>query len=163
MSNVKFYCVLTLSGLFWLLPANLTHSQTPLVTPLGASRPLVGATHGLSPPAQLPLISGSQDTAARVHLNPARRPCLTVYGYAKQELNNPHIYQHTIFASSDCAQPIKLRICYYHTQQCVPMVVPAYARKQTILAIMPQMKQFRFEYWEQFDNTPSGLAGTGYR
>lgn len=161
--NLKLPCVLALAALLWLVPDSPARAQTGLPSPLGAPRPSVGGTWGLGRPNQLPLISGSQDMAAQVHLDPVGKPCLTVYGYAKQQVINPNIYEHTIYASSNCARPIKLRVCYYHSQQCAPMVVPGYERRETILGIMPQMKEFRFEYWEQFGNTPPGLAGTGYR
>jgi hypothetical protein len=133
------------------------HAQTPLPSP--NSRPSVGSTSGLTPPAQLPIISGSQDAAAKVHLDPLGKPCLSVRGYAKSQASNPNIYNHVIFASNNCAQSIKLNVCYYHTQHCVAVAVSGYARKESVLGIMPQMKEFRFEYREQFNNFESGVAG----
>ncbi len=135
-------------------------AQTSL--PLTNTRPSVGSTSGLTPPAQLPIISGSQDAAAKVHLDPIGKPCLSVRGYAKPQASNPNIYNHVIFASNNCAQSIKLNVCYYHTQHCVAVAVPGYARKESVLGIMPQMKEFRFEYREQFNNFESGIGG-GYR
>jgi len=42
-------------------------------------------------------------------------------------------------------------VCYYQSQQCVPLDVPAYGRKEVVLGIMPAMNQFQFEYRESFN------------
>ena len=56
-----------------------------------------------------------------------------------------------ILANNDCSQVIKLKVCYYQSQRCVPFAVPPYGRKEVVLGIMPAMKEFQFEYREQFD------------
>jgi hypothetical protein len=32
----------------------------------------------------------------------------------------------------------------------VPLTIPAYSRREIVLGIMPAMKEFRYEYREQF-------------
>lgn len=142
--------------LLWLAMANLGWAQSTL--PLGTARPQVGATGEIGPPQQLPLISGSQDTASQIHRGPGGKVCLTVYGYAKHQTINPDLYDHVIDASNTCAQPIKLDVCYYHSAHCVRMNVPGYAHQGEILGIMPRIQDFRFEYRERFEDSPFGFA-----
>jgi hypothetical protein len=117
----------------------------------------VGSSSG-RPPAQLPLLSGTPSAGVKSHLGPTGKPCLTVFGSAKAQIINPNIFEHIIMASNECSQPIKMKVCYYQSSQCVPLDVPAYGRKEIVLGIMPAMNQFRFEYREQF--TP-GMGGLG--
>jgi hypothetical protein len=114
------------------------------------SRPTVGGTGGTRPPAQLPPINGS--APEKVHTGPTGKPCLSLSGYALPQAVNPNIFNHMISANNDCSQPIKVKVCYYQSQHCAPPIdVPGYGRKDTTLGIMPAMRDFRFEYREQFD------------
>jgi len=128
----------------------------------GMDQPAVGGVGGARSPSQLPLLNGSQDMAVKVHLDSTGKPCLTVKGEAKPQTINPNIFNHLILISSNCSLPIKLNVCYYHTKHCTLVVIPGYARKEATLGIMPAMKDFRFEYREQFDDAP-GFGGGGYR
>jgi hypothetical protein len=84
------------------------------------------------------------------HMSPLGKPCLTTVGHAKAELANKNIYQHLIKAANGCGQNIKVRVCYYQTQDCVLMNVPPWENKTAILGIFPALKRFRFETKEQF-------------
>jgi hypothetical protein len=64
--------------------------------------------------------------------------------------SGPKIFEHSIVARNNCSTLIKLKVCYYHTQSCVPIEVPAYGRKDALLGIYPSLKDFRYEYVEQF-------------
>jgi hypothetical protein len=122
------------------------------------SAPLVGGV-GLPPPTQLPRFSG-QSTIAQIHTGPTGKACITIAGYAQQQLINKNIFDHMITASNDCSQPIKIQVCYYQSHNCTSINVPGYGRKEALLGIMPAMSGFRFEYKEQFDsNSVFGGAG----
>jgi hypothetical protein len=140
----------------WAVPA----AAQGLAPPAGnEARPALGATGGARPPAQLPLLGGTQTLGVKVHLGPTGKPCLKVQGYVKAQTINPNIFNHLILVSNDCSQPIKMQVCYYQSQHCAPVEVPGYGRREATLGIMPAMKEFRFEYREQFGQ---GLGfGTG--
>lgn len=87
---------------------------------------------------------------AKRHVGPTGRPCLAVSGQARAETINPHIFEHVIAATNSCSQIIRLQVCYYGSDRCVPMIVASYARNEAVLGILPAMKEFRFEYREQF-------------
>jgi hypothetical protein len=120
-----------------------------LTSPGGGSAPEVRGV-GVRAPAQLSILNSTQDSPVKKHMGPTGKPCLTVLGYAQQQSINPNLFDHMISASNDCSQPIKMTVCYYQTQQCLPIDVPAYGRKEVVLGIMPAMKQFQFEYRELF-------------
>jgi len=115
----------------------------------GTSRPSVGGV-GLTAPAQPPLLLGEEDSAAKRHYGPTGQACLSVTGSAIPQTINPHIFEHVILAKNVCGQLIKLEVCYYKSDRCIPMAVPPYSRKELVLGIMPAMKEFRFEYRELF-------------
>jgi hypothetical protein len=133
------------------------------VSPFGSnSSPGLGAAGGILPPTRSPLFSGSQDAPAHMHTGPTGKLCLTVLGYAAEQVINPNIFTHIISVSNDCSQAIKIQVCYYQSHDCTTIDVPGYGRKEATLGIMPAMKDFRFEYKEQFDQG-SVFGGAGMR
>jgi hypothetical protein len=153
------FCLVFL--LFLLMECCRGAAAQGLISPQGTnSAPGLGSTGGMRPPTQLPLLNGTQHAGVKMHLGPTGKPCLTMFGHAEPQIVNPDIFNHIIMASNDCSQPIKVRVCYYQSQQCIPLDVPGYGRKEVVLGIMPAMNQFRFEYREQFDQGMGGL-GTG--
>jgi hypothetical protein len=55
-----------------------------------------------------------------------------------------------ITASNRCAKLIKVQVCYYRTQQCIPMEIPGRMRKDAVLGMIPSIKDFRYEFREKF-------------
>jgi hypothetical protein len=39
------------------------------------------------------------------------------------------------FRTSSCSQLVKLKVCYFNTQSCISMDVPAYGRREGVLGI----------------------------
>jgi hypothetical protein len=60
------------------------------------------------------------------------------------------ILEHIISAKNNCSQTVKLKVCYYGTQDCVPVDLPSYGHKETSMGIYPGMQDFRYQYTEQF-------------
>jgi hypothetical protein len=133
------------------------------LTPFGSnSSTALGAAGGILPPTRSPLFSGSHDAPIHMHTGPTGKLCLTVLGYAAEQVINPNIFTHIISVSNDCSQAIKIQVCYYQSHDCTTIDVPGYGRKEATLGIMPAMKDFRFEYKEQFDQG-SVFGGAGMR
>jgi len=111
----------------------------------------------------------------RVHKDPYGKPCVVVSAYSKKEVNfeeifkksqavqnsaddtstaqdnrRKDVYTHLIKAQNHCMQNIKLSVCYYGSQSCVPVSVPAYGRQEAVLGIYPGLSDFRYQYTEQF-------------
>ena len=111
----------------------------------GSSRPMIG-TSGLP----LPPPSGSENQGARQHLGPTGKPCVTVSGQGRPETINPHIVEHIVVVKNNCSQNIKMRVCYYQSDRCIALTLAGYARTEAVLEIIPAMKDFRYQYWEEF-------------
>ena len=121
------------------------------VTPMGASpRPVVGGTSGVSRPVSPPRISGSEHLEIMRHRDPSGKPCLAVYGFARTHSVNPSLYDHVVAANNRCTKLIKVKVCYYRSQQCIWLDVPSRGRKETVLGLMPSLSDFRFEFREMF-------------
>lgn len=120
-----------------------------LNSPLGAGTQRGGGV-GSEALATLPLLSG-EDLGTKRHVGPTGKPCLTLTGKPEAERFNPKLFQHIIIALNDCSHRIKLQVCYYQSEHCLPMNVPPYGRDEAILGIMPSMPAFRFQFREQFD------------
>jgi hypothetical protein len=106
----------------------------------------VGQNLATLPPGIPPV----QDDVAKHHMSPLGKPCLVIQGYAKPEISNKNIYQHSIRVANNCGQSIKVRVCYYRTEDCVLMTVPQWESKIAILGIFPALKRFQFDAKEQF-------------
>jgi hypothetical protein len=118
---------------------------------MGASSPEYGAAGGMKVPARVPNIVATDLGINKKHSGPSGKPCVTVSGVALREKTNAKIFNHVIVATNECAQVIKMTVCYYESDHCVPLEVPPYSRKQAVLGVMPAMDGFRFEYRERFD------------
>jgi hypothetical protein len=60
------------------------------------------------------------------------------------------LFEHVISADNHCPRTIKLKVCYYDSQTCVPLDVPAYGRQRAILGVSSAGPDFRYQYTEQF-------------
>src|ERR1700730_14174267 len=79
--------------LAWLLGLGSLATAQGLDAPLGSdSRPALGGTGAMRPPAQTPLFSGSQNANVKMHIGPTGKPCLSVQGYAKPQAMSPNIF-----------------------------------------------------------------------
>jgi hypothetical protein len=119
---------------------------TPFESP---SRPTVGGA-GVRPPETRPTFQASTGTEILRHRGPTGKPCLEVGAYARPHTVAPNVYDHVIDATNSCPQRITIRVCYYQTQNCVPLEIPGGERKQAILGTLPAVKEFRFEFVERF-------------
>jgi hypothetical protein len=143
-------CRPVLLALTLLLVRIETAASQGLTIPGTTSVPIVGGTGGLRAPEQSPIISGIEGRSPKVHLGPTGKPCVRVDGFANAQSINPNIYNHLIRATNSCSQRIKMQVCYYKTQHCVQIELGPYDHKDAALGIYPALKDFRFEYTEQF-------------
>ena len=114
-----------------------------------SSRPAVGGV-GVAAPTEDRVIAASSGNEILRHRGPTGSPCLTVGGLARPHAANPKVYDHVIAVKNSCAQRITLTVCYYRSQDCVPMEVPGGERKEAVLGTLPSMPDFRFEFREKF-------------
>ena len=104
------------------------------------------------------------------HMSPYGKPCLTFEGDVRPEgptasffgstgpdkkaepgaLPVPKIYEHGIKVSNSCGQNIKVKVCYYKTDECIMLNVPPWDKKEAVLGIYPGLSGFRYEAKEQF-------------
>jgi hypothetical protein len=132
-----------------LLATGLAVRGQGLTLPSGNnSRPITGSVGGTRAPA--PMLSGPQNDTVKVHHGPTGKPCVTVSGNWKAQTINPNIFEHLIIATNACSLRIKMNVCYYKTQHCIALELGPYDRKEAVLGIYPALKDFRYEYKEQF-------------
>lgn len=129
--------------------AHTALAQNALPAYNNSSRPTVGGTSGLSPIPDRPTI-GPSEAAIRLHRDFTGKPCLSVGGYARPHTIDPNLYDHVIIAINSCPQRITMQVCYYGSQDCIPMEIQGGERREAVLGSLPSMKDFRFEYREKF-------------
>jgi hypothetical protein len=118
--------------------------------------PVTGTPAKPSPPAlgseikQAPFITSSHDASILRHRDYAGKPCLTVEGMARPHIANPNLYDHIISTSNTCPQRLKMRVCYSNSPECISVEVPGRDRKEVLLGTLPSIKDFSFEFHEQF-------------
>ena len=109
-----------------------------------------GGTGRYSNPAAAPSADAILNPAAKFHKDPTGLPCLSFKGLARPQRINANVIDHVIKTNNRCSSIIRVDICYYKSTRCVTEQIPPYAQKETILGIMPNVKDFRFEYKEKF-------------
>ena len=72
------------------------------------------------------------------------RPCLDVEAAARPELVNPDMLDHVVSIKNNCVKLIKAKVCYYGSDHCNDIVLPAYKRVDTILGTMRGVSYFRY-------------------
>jgi hypothetical protein len=138
-------CVLGMVAMLAAGPASGQGLTRPLSTD---PPPMVGGV-GLPSPVRPPIL-GEKGNQARLHLDPTGKPCVKVGGYSRAHTNNLNIFDHVITAANGCSQVIKMQVCYYKSQSCVSVTLSSYGRKEAVLGVFPSLKEFRYEYREQF-------------
>lgn len=138
-----------LLGLLMSCPAaSLAQTSTDPLTGLG-KRPEVGGTYQPRA-ADKPMIGSSGGQEILRHRDFAGKPCLTLGGYARAFTTNANLFDHVVAIENGCPKAIKLQLCYHKTNECLPVEVPGYGRKEAILGTMPSQKDFRYEFREKF-------------
>jgi hypothetical protein len=110
-------------------------------------RPAVGATQGVT---VTPYSSPSSGTYTRRHLSPNGTVCVFLGGVARPFTNNDKLFNHWISAENRCSDRIRIKVCYYATTICIDMNLAGHEQKEAILGTLPAVKDFRYEYREQF-------------
>jgi hypothetical protein len=113
------------------------------------SAPTVGGSSPRSP-VQPPSFGPRGETEILRHRDLTGKPCLTVSGMPRPHIVNRKLYDHVITASNACPQRIAIRVCYYRTDDCIPMEIPGGQRKEAVLGTLPATKEFGFEFREKF-------------
>jgi len=122
---------------------------TGAVSAQNTTAPVFGGV-GVPAPTQSPTFRASSGTDLLRHRGPTGAPCLDVGGFARPHTTVSNLYDHVIAVKNNCAQRISIQVCYYNTQNCLPVEVPGGERKEAILGTMPATKDFRFEFRERF-------------
>jgi hypothetical protein len=117
---------------------------------LVTERPVVGASRGLRAVSRSLAFDDPENAKAKVHRDPYGKPCLEVSGLSRPQVVNTRMFDQTIVAENHCSALIKVKVCYYGSQTCLTAEVPPYGRKETLLGFFPEMKEFRYQYTEQF-------------
>jgi hypothetical protein len=116
---------------------------------LTAERPVLGSSGGIRAANPLAL-DDPENARAKVHRDPYGKPCLDVFGRSRPQTVNTNIFDQSVIAENHCSQVIRLKVCYYASLNCLPVDVPPYGRKETLLGFFPTMKEFRYQYTEHF-------------
>lgn len=92
----------------------------------------------------------ASDTLERQHRDYAGKPCLQANGVSRPLASDPRILDHAVSLENHCIDRIKVKVCYYHTDECTDVEVPGNSRKEQIIGVFPAMQQFRYEVKERF-------------
>jgi myo-inositol catabolism protein IolC len=92
----------------------------------------------------------ASDGIERRHRDYTGKPCLETSGVSRPLASNPRILDHAVSLENHCVDRIKVKVCYYHTDECTDVEVPGNSRKEQVIGVFPAMQQFRYEVKEQF-------------
>jgi hypothetical protein len=107
----------------------------------------VASTSGTA--AKDELVATINGREIRKHMSPLGKPCLSLAATSRQ-VKFGNAYEHVIEAKNSCSALIVVDICYYQTAHCASLTTPSYGKAGTILGVAPAMKDFKYQYREQF-------------
>lgn len=72
------------------------------------------------------------------------RPCLDIEAAARRETVNPDMLDHIVSIKNNCPKLIKVKVCYFNSDQCKDVELQAYKRVDTFLGAMRGVNFFRY-------------------
>lgn len=90
------------------------------------------------------------NTELRTYRNALGKPCLDFEAMSRAHLANAEIYDNIVSIKNQCAHRIMVKVCYFGSDGCIDVEVPAFQRKDAILGVRPQSQFFRYSYKEKF-------------
>jgi len=94
--------------------------------------------------------TAQNNLAGRTHRDFVGKPCLSSTGVSQPLASNPRIFNHAVSLDNHCFETIKVKVCYYKSDECTDVQVPPRGRKEQIIGVFPAMQQFRYEVKELF-------------
>jgi hypothetical protein len=158
-------------GLLVPLLACWASNAQQIVAPPGSGpgRPIEGVTGGGYAPNQSSSALSNLMPGVKVHLDPYGKRCVAVAAYSrtktdfrkifggqaeasadKQTTSKTKLFEHIIAGQNHCSQTIRLTVCYYGSQTCVPLHVPPYGGQEVSLGVAAGTPDFHYQYTEQF-------------
>jgi hypothetical protein len=114
-----------------------------------SSSPVIGGTTDMpSPPTNS--FSTTRGDFVAGHRTAGGQSCITVSGFVRPQIVNPHILDHQALIKNACGQTIKVQVCYYRQSGCINVIVKGYEKTERTLGISPGVKDFRYEFREFF-------------
>jgi len=71
-------------------------------------------------------------------------PCLNIEAAARAQTVNPDMRDHVVSIKNNCVKLIKAKVCYFNTDHCNEVDLPAYKRVDTVLGSMRDVTFFRY-------------------
>ncbi len=102
------------------------------------------------PVTPAPIFGASAGNEILRHRDFTGKPCLSVGGYARPHTVDRNLYDHVITVLNNCPRRIVMKVCYFQSQDCIPIEIPGGERKEAILGTLPSAKDFRFDFREKF-------------
>jgi hypothetical protein len=90
------------------------------------------------------------DSVERKHRDYMGKPCLVTSGVSRPLASSRRISNHSVSLDNHCVDRIKVKVCYYKTDDCKDVDVPGNSRKEQIIGTFPALQLFRYEVKEQF-------------
>lgn len=100
--------------------------------------------------SRLTLQNSGENAALTIHRNSLGKPCLNIEAASRAHVINPNVYDNIVSFQNQCNILIKVRVCYFGSESCVDVEVPARQRKDAVLGIRPNSQYFRYSFREKF-------------
>jgi hypothetical protein len=90
------------------------------------------------------------DSYERKHRDFAGKPCLKTSGVSRPLASNPRIMNQSVSLDNHCVDRIKVKVCYYNSDECTNVEVAGNSRKEQTIGVFPAMQIFRYQVKEEF-------------
>jgi hypothetical protein len=95
-------------------------------------------------------LQGPGDNASMTtHRDVYKKPCLDFESASRRQVVNPAMFDHLVSVANRCYKPIKLKVCYFKSENCIDVEVAGQQRKDVVLGTSSN-GFFRHSYKEKF-------------
>lgn len=86
----------------------------------------------------------AEQSASPVIKDALNRPCLDIEAASRAHTVNPRLFDHVVSIKNRCARPIKVKVCYFNSEDCRSADLGSNQRQDLILGTMANVTSFRY-------------------
>lgn len=99
--------------------------------------------------ARLTMQGPAESGGSNIIRDALNRPCLDVEAAARPHATNRDVVDHVVSVKNNCPRLIKMKVCYFNSDNCNSFDLTGYKRIDTVLGTMTGIKMFKYTIFQR--------------
>lgn len=127
---------------------NLLQKAGMIAILLGLQPACYGQTNAQNAP-HFKLQGPAEQSNSLVIRDALNRPCLDIEAASRAHTVNRELFDHVVSIKNRCTKLIKVKICYFNSENCKSVDMGSYQREDLILGTMTKVNSFRYSIYQR--------------